>query len=124
MALALPLADGASVLEELHREVLQHLLPELQREVTPGGRQFTDCCDYLTHCFHTPASQQAFAAGLKDLEAKRVASLRGQHIHAVGDPIDTVPAPPAQDDTHRFQVGLWQLGFVEGASIQGTAVQS
>ena len=124
MALALPVADEASVLEELHREVLQHLLPELQREVTPGGRQFTDCCDYLTHCFHTPASQQTFAAGLKDLETKCVASLRGPFVNDVGVAINIVPAPPAQTDMLRFQVCLWQLGFVEGASIKGTAVQS
>lgn len=122
MALALPAVDEASVLEELHRDVMQHLLPDLQREVTPGVKQFTDCSDYLSHCYHTPALLQTFAAGLKDLETKCVAVLRNP-LPVNDIAIDIVPAPPAQSDMHRFQIRLWQLGFVEGASVKGTADQ-
>lgn len=106
-------------MESLHQEVLQYLMPQLTAVGSQLGQQaHCDVCAYLSGTYDSAAKLAAFAEALRALDEKCAAAVGPQA--ADDDAICTIPAaPPSRSPLFRCRVRLWQLGFVEGASIKG-----
>jgi len=104
-------------MDELHREVVAWLLAQLNEEESPGVKKYTDVCHYLSCMHSTPAAVEDFVRALKHLDACCCEALPMQQ--AEQDLLTVIPHPPAPGQLGRYRVRLWQLGFVEGASVKG-----
>ena len=112
-------AREEAILEALHQEAMQLLLNQLGKESSPGVKVFHDVCHFLSSVYDTPARVSAFGQELRALEAK--CAQHCPQLQLLTDvALSTFPVPPASG-FERCRVRLWQLGFVEGASIKGQA---
>ena len=108
--------EGVTFMEELHQQAVTWLMGQLNEEESPGVKKYTDVCHFLSCMHDTPVSMESFASALKFLERECVKVLA---LEEEDNPLTAIPVPPAPGSIARYRVRLWQVGFVEGASVKG-----
>lgn len=114
-------ACEATFMEDLHQKAVTWLLRQLTVEESVGVKKYTDVCHFLSAMHPSPGSIQNFAECLQilDRECCKVLPLQPEDEF-----IQVIPVPPQPGSFSRHRVHLWQLGYVEGASMKGAPRQT
>ena len=117
---AMVVACEATFMEDLHQKAVTWLLGQLTVEEPAGVKKYTDVCHFLSAMHPSPESIQNFAESLQilDRECCKVLPLQPDDEF-----IQVIPVPPQPGSFSRHRVHLWQLGYVEGASMKGAPRQ-
>jgi len=117
---AIAVACEATFMEDLHQKAVTWLLGQLTVEEPAGVKKYTDVCHFLSAMHPSPESIQNFAEGLQilDRECCKVLPLQPDDEF-----VQVIPVPPQPGSFSRHRVHLWQLGYVEGASMKGAPRQ-
>lgn len=112
------------LLDGLHREAINYLLPAINEEVSPGEQKYADVCQYLQDNYKTEDALLKFGNQLRDLYVCSQEAVGILHATAACglDVLDMVPARPISGSPPlRLQLRLWQMCFSEEASIKGAS---